>query len=67
VPVNTEALKEIVFTFNENFTYLTEEERRMFISQFIRKIEFKLIPQPPVRKRDKKGKDKVVITNIEFY
>jgi DNA invertase Pin-like site-specific DNA recombinase len=67
VPINTKALKEIVFTFNENFTYLTDEERRMFISQFIRKMEFKLIPQPPVRKRDKKGKDKVVITNIEFY
>jgi DNA invertase Pin-like site-specific DNA recombinase/uncharacterized protein YbaR (Trm112 family) len=67
VPINTEALKEIVFTFNQNFTFLTDEERRMFISQFIRKIEFKLIPQPPVRKRDKKGKDKVVITNIDFY
>lgn len=67
MPINTEALKEIVFTFNESFTYLTDEEKRMFISQFIRRMDFKLIPQPPVRKRDKKGKDKIVITNIDFY
>lgn len=67
VQINTEALKEIVFTFNQSFAFLTDEEKRMFISQFIRRMDFKLIPQPPVRKRDKKGKDKVVITNIEFY
>jgi site-specific DNA recombinase len=67
VPVNTEALKEIIFSFNENFSFLTHEEKKMFISQFIRKIEFKTIPQPPTDKRNKKGKELIVLTNVDFY
>jgi site-specific DNA recombinase len=66
-PIDTEALKNIVFSFNENFHFLTHEEKQRFISRFIRKIEFKLVPQPPKVKKHKKGLDKVVITNIEFY
>ncbi|MFY2154674.1 recombinase family protein [Cytobacillus firmus] len=66
--IDTEALKEIVFTFNQNFFLLNQEEKSMFVSQFIRKIEFELIPQPPQRPdKAKKGKDLVVITNTEFY
>jgi site-specific DNA recombinase len=67
VIVDTEALQNIIFTFNQSFSYLTQEEKRMFISQFIRKIEFKLIPQPPKDYRSKKGKDLVVFTDIQFY
>ncbi|MEH7093981.1 recombinase family protein [Neobacillus vireti] len=67
LPVDREAMKNIVFSFNENFRYLNQEEKRMFISQFIRKINFKTIPQPPKDKRNKKGKDLIVILDIEFY
>lgn len=67
VQIDPDAFKKIVFMFNENFMYLTPEEKRSFISQFIRKIEFKLIEQPPKDKRNKKGKSLVIITNAEFY
>ncbi|SDM18370.1 recombinase family protein [Bacillus sp. OK048] len=67
VPINTEALKDIVFTFNETFTFLEHEERKKFISQFIRKIEFKTLSKPPVNPRNKKGKDLIILTNVEFY
>jgi site-specific DNA recombinase len=67
VPVDTEAIKNIVFTFNENFQFLTQEEKQHFISRFIRRIKFNLVPQPPKDKKYKKGTDKVVITNIDFY
>lgn len=65
--IDLEALKKIVFTFNENFLFLTQTEKQMFVSQFIRKIEYKLIPQPPTKPIYKKGKDLVVITHVEFY
>lgn len=68
VIVDTEAIKNIILTFNQNFFFLTQEEKRMFISQFIKKIEFNLIPQPPQRPdKAKKGKDLVVITDVDFY
>lgn len=66
--IDLEAIKEMVLTFNKGFSYLTQEEKRDFIAQFIRKIDYKLIPQPPKRPdKHKKGKDLVVITNVEFY
>lgn len=68
VIIDTKSLQNIVLTFNQNFTYLTQKEKQMFISQFIRKIEFKLTPQPPIRPdKSSKGKDLVEITSIEFY
>jgi DNA invertase Pin-like site-specific DNA recombinase len=67
VQIGTEALKKIIFTFNKDFSLLPHEKKRMFISQFIRKIEFKIIDQPPKNKRNKKGKSLVVISNVEFY
>jgi site-specific DNA recombinase len=67
VIIDTEAIKNIIFRFNQTFSYLTQEEKRFFIAQFIRKIEFKLIPQPPTDKRNKKGKDLVVFTDVLFY
>lgn len=67
VIIDTEALKEIVYLFNDTFLFLNHEERKQFISNFIRKIEFKLTPQPPKDYRSKKGKEKVEITNVEFY
>ncbi|MFB7301713.1 recombinase family protein [Heyndrickxia sporothermodurans] len=66
--MDTEVLREIVFTFNQNFNLLTHEEKQKFISQFIRSIDFKLIPQPPKEPRKSlRGKDLVVITDVEFY
>jgi site-specific DNA recombinase len=68
VQVDTEAIKNIIFTFNQSFLFLTTEEKKQFISRFIRKIEFKLIPQPPKRPdKHSKGKDLVVISNVDFY
>jgi DNA invertase Pin-like site-specific DNA recombinase len=66
--LNIEEIKQTIFYFNENFHKLTDEERREFISRFIRKIEFKLIAQQPSRPdKYKKGKDLVVITDVLFY
>lgn len=67
-PVDPDTIKDIVYTFNQSFFYLTQEEKRLFVSQFIRKIEFRLASQSPKRPdRAKKGKDEVIITNVEFY
>lgn len=66
--IDTQAIKNIIFTFNKSFYYLTQEEKSMFVSQFIRKINFKIINQPPKRPdKHKKGKGLVVITDVEFY
>lgn len=67
VPINTEVIKKIIVSFNEFFYFFTEEEKRKFISQFVRKINFILIPQPPKNYRNKKGKEKIVITDILYY
>ncbi|MGY0692933.1 recombinase family protein [Virgibacillus sp. FSP13] len=68
VIIDKQALQEIVFTFNSNFKMLTQDEKRAFVSTFIRKIEFQIIPQPPVRPdKSKRGYDLVKITNVVFY
>lgn len=67
VQLDKRAIKKIIFTFNENFHYLSLEEKRSFIAQFIRKIEFEVIPTPPKDPRYKKGKGLVVISNVDFY
>jgi site-specific DNA recombinase len=68
VQLDTEAIKNIIFTFNQSFLYLTTEEKKQFISRFIRKIKFNLVPQPPKRPdKHKKGKELLVISNVEFY
>jgi site-specific DNA recombinase len=69
-PIKTdpEQLKNIVFAFNATFEHLTQEEKREFISRFIRKIHFEAIPKPPTRPdRYKTGKPLIVITDVEFY
>jgi site-specific DNA recombinase len=65
--ITKEELEEIVVSFNDNFRVLTDDEKREFVSRFIRKIEFELIPQPPKNYRNKKGKDLVRIIDIQFY
>ncbi|WP_144507446.1 recombinase family protein [Bacillus mycoides] len=66
--VDPEAIKKIVNTFNANFKKLLQEEKRAFISRFIKRIEFKLIEQPPQRpEKNKRGKSLVEITNVHFY
>jgi site-specific DNA recombinase len=68
VKVDPEQLKNIVFAFNVTFEHLTQEEKREFISRFIRKIHFKAIPKPSTRPdRYKTGKPLIVITDVEFY
>src|SRR5690625_466382 len=66
--LNKEDIKNIVSGFNENFDNLTDDEKRVFISTFIRKIDFTLIPQPPKRPdRSKRGKEIVEVLNVDFY
>lgn len=65
--ITKEELEKIIFLFNENFHRLTPIEKRTFISTFVRKIDFKLIPQPPKNYRNKKGKDLVVVKDVIFY
>jgi hypothetical protein len=60
-------LEMITKEFNDNFNILTQEEKNAFISRFIRKIQYKIIPHPPKNYRNKKGKGLVVITSVEFY
>lgn len=67
VKIDPEQLKKIVFTFKEVFSNLTKEEKRDFIQMFIKEIHFKTIPQPPKDPRHKKGKPKVVVTDVIFY
>lgn len=60
--------KKAISTFNQNFKELNKEEKRTFISTFIRSIEFKLIPQAPLRPdKNLKGRELVIIKNIVFY
>lgn len=66
VQIDINHFKEIVFMFNETFVNLNAEEKRAFISRFIRKITFTTQEQLPVNaKRSKKGKAKVIITGVE--
>jgi site-specific DNA recombinase len=68
VLLDTKAIKDIIFTFNQTFFLLTNDEKKEFITRFIRKIEFDLIPQPPKRPdKHLKGKDLIVISNVLFY
>lgn len=67
-PLDPEAIKKIATAFNVQFEEMTKEEKRSFISRFIRRIEFKLVNKPPQRPdRAKKGKALIVITDIHFY
>lgn len=67
VEIDTEAIKEMIFTFNQTFFFLTHEEKKMFISQFIRKIDFEMLPQPPKKKENKKGKELIKVVDVQFY
>jgi site-specific DNA recombinase len=68
VLLDTKAIQDIVFTFNQTFFLLTNDEKKEFISRFMKKIEFNLIPQPPKRPdKHLKGKDLIVISNVLFY
>lgn len=68
--LDIEALKNIVISFKEFFEYdFSQEQRRNFIQQFIRKIEFDFVRHEPSKLsiKPKKGRSTVVIKNIEFY
>lgn len=68
VVLDLETIKDIIVTFNQSFFYLTKEEKREFVTRFVRRIEFKLLSQPPQRPdRATKGKAQIVITNVVFY
>ncbi|MDO6633211.1 recombinase family protein [Bacillus thuringiensis] len=65
-----ERLKEIVFVFNETFNDLTQDEKKKFISRFMRNIRYVTQEQQPIRtdqSKSGKGKPKVIITEVEFY
>ncbi|MEK5207519.1 recombinase family protein [Psychrobacillus sp. FSL H8-0510] len=68
--LDIEDLKDIVVSFRELFEHrLSQDERRDFIQQFIRKIEFDFVKHEPSKLsiKPKKGRSTVVIKNIEFY
>lgn len=68
VPIDAESLKQIVFTFNDNFRKLTAEEKKGFVAAFIRKIEIEIVPQLPVAPRkSNKGNYAIKVTNVDFY
>lgn len=66
-PVNINALKGVLFSFNQSFSALTKEEKKMFVAMYIKHIEFKQIPQPPKSTKSKAGMDLVIVTKVEFY
>jgi len=66
--IDPEEIKNTITNFNEHFNELTNDEKRIFISTFLRKIHFKVIPQPPLRAgRHKKGRPKIKVTDVEFH
>lgn len=66
--VDPDALKNIVFSFNETFQKLTQEEKRTFVSTFIQKIHIKVDPNLPQRAdKSERGRYSVSITDIDFY
>ncbi|KZR60429.1 recombinase family protein [Pseudobacillus badius] len=66
--IDPEEVKKIASSFNKNYAKLTQEEKSRFISRFIKRIEFKLVDQPPKRSdKAKRGKPLVVITDVHFY
>lgn len=60
-------LEFIAKEFNNNFFKLNVDEQRKFVSRFIRSIKYHLVPQQPKRKRNSKGKELIVIDQIDFY
>lgn len=67
VIIDIEQINKIKWMFNENFKKLTPKEKQIFISTFIRKIEFERVPQPPKRPdKSKRGVDKIVIKKVVF-
>src|SRR5699024_8718759 len=68
VTLSNDEFEEIATTFKENFEDLTDEEKKVFISTFIKRINIEIIPQPPKRPdRSSQGTYKVKITKIDFY
>lgn len=63
--IDINELKNIVWTFNENFSELTAIEKRTFMSRFVKSIEFEVKSEVvPNRKRPR---DTLNITNLDFY
>ncbi|HEX5519564.1 MAG TPA: recombinase family protein [Candidatus Nitrosocosmicus sp.] len=66
--INVEQIKNTIFYFNNNFKNLTNDEKRVFLSTFVRRINIGLIPQQPKRPdKHKEGRPLLVVTNIDFY
>src|SRR5699024_3375265 len=66
--IDTNYLNDVVHAFKRNFTKLTTEEQKSFISTSIRKIELEIINIPPKRlDRSKKGRYDVRVRNVDFY
>ncbi len=65
--INLDAIKNIIVTFNNCFVQLNQEEKNEFVQRFIRKIEFSYEERPPKCNKYKKGRPRIIITNLEFY
>lgn len=66
--VNIDEIADVIKSFNYNFYFLSQKEKSKFISTFIRKIEFNIVPQPPKQpNKSKKGKALIEVFNVELY
>jgi len=65
--IGKEELEELILTFNEGFERLSTEDKKAFVSQFIKEIHIKTKPQPPKEPhKHKEGRPLLVITNVVF-
>lgn len=70
IKIDETYLKEIVYMFHQTFNDLESEKQKEFISKFIRTIRYTIKEQQPIRpdkSKTGKGKQKVIITEVEFY
>jgi len=67
IAMDSADLKELVLAFNVGFKKLTTHEKRAFVSEYIREIHYKSVPQPPKNPRYKKGKPLLIVTNVLFH
>lgn len=65
--IGAEELEELILAFNEGFEQLTTDEKKAFVSQFIKEIHIESKPQPPKEPhKHKEGRPLLVITNVVF-
>src|SRR5699024_8942675 len=65
--IDVDDIKNIVFTFNDNFKFLTDEEKKEFVSRFIKSIEISIVENKPLYpSKSVRGDFTIVIDNVVF-